>query len=103
METFKIENIKIPPIKVSGKLNKETGLLKLRTEVMGTIYEEIAELNSKAIRESLIEMGWTPPETGAALNDAIGQFLITRPSYDEMLIWQERFGKLITQTCSSTD
>ena len=54
METFKIENIQIPPIKVVPELNKETGILKLTTEVMGIITEEIAELNSQAIRESLI-------------------------------------------------
>ena len=61
METFKIENIKIPPIKVVPELNKETGILKLTTEVMGIITTEIAELNSQAIRESLVEMGWIPP------------------------------------------
>ena len=67
METFKIENIKIPPIKVVPELNKETGILKLHTHVMGIITEEIAELNSKAIRESLVEMGWTSPEAGTVL------------------------------------
>jgi len=59
---FKIENIDIPTIdfKITEKLDE--GILELRTEIMGRIHIELAELKSKAIRKALIEMGWTPPK-----------------------------------------
>jgi len=62
VDSFKIENIDIPTIdfKITPKL--DDGILELRTEIMGRIHIELAELKSKAIRKALIEMGWTPPK-----------------------------------------
>ena len=59
---WKIDNIEVPPIEIRADL-KDDGLLELQTEIMGTIKAEIVELNSQAIRDTLISMGWTPPET----------------------------------------
>ena len=70
MQTFKIENIQVPPIEIRADL-KDDGLLELQTEIMGTIKAEIVELNSRAIRDSLISMGWTPPETGKEIGEII--------------------------------
>ena len=66
METFKIENIEIPPIRVSPDL-QDDGTLLLHTYIMDTITEKRIELESQAIREALVAMGWTLPESGKKL------------------------------------
>lgn len=58
---WKIENIPVPDVKLYCELDKDTGILKVSEHIFGYVTEKIVELNSQAIREALIEMGWTPP------------------------------------------
>ena len=61
METWKIENIPIPQIKLTVE-PMDDGSLKLVSEICGRITTEIAEFKSEAIRQQLIKLGWTPPD-----------------------------------------
>ena len=38
-----------------------TGEIKIITEIMGKIEEEIIQTKSDQIRNALIDLGWTPP------------------------------------------
>ena len=67
MKTFEIKDIPVvPPVKITADL-QDDGTLRLHTYIMDTITEKMVELQSQAIREALIEIGWTTPETGKKL------------------------------------
>ena len=48
--------------KVVTEPNLVTGEIKIITEMMGRIQEEIIQTKSDQIRNALIDLGWTPPE-----------------------------------------
>ena len=64
---FEIKGIDVPvfDLKMHGVMNKE--VLKLHTEFMGRLTEEMVNFKSEAIRKALMSMGWTTPETGKEL------------------------------------
>ncbi len=71
MKTFEIKDIPVvPPVKITADL-QDDGTLRLHTYIMDTITEKIVELQSQAIRESLLSLGWTTPETGKAIKNAL--------------------------------
>jgi len=70
VDSFKIENIKIPTIDFQAKLKIDDAMLELRTEIMGRVYTEIVELKSNAIRTALITLGWVPPADKCDRNHA---------------------------------
>ena len=48
--------------KVVTEPNPVTGEIKIITEMMGRIEEEIVQTKSEQIRNALIDLGWTPPD-----------------------------------------
>lgn len=58
---WEIKGINVPifDLKMHGGMSKE--VLNLHTEFMGRVTTEMVDFKSRAIREALISMGWTPP------------------------------------------
>lgn len=48
--------------KVVTEPNPVTGEIRIVTEIMGKIEEEIIQTKSDQIRNALIDLGWTPPD-----------------------------------------
>ena len=71
---WEIEGIDVPifDLKMHGSMNKE--VLKLHAEFMGRLTEETVNFKSRAIREALIAMGWTTPETGKAIMGVLREY-----------------------------
>ncbi len=46
---------------VSSEVDYDSGLIKLRTEIMKDITYDVLSAREEHIRDSLIKLGWTPP------------------------------------------
>ena len=71
MDSWELKDIQIPPIKVQAELSEDKATILLQTEIMGIITTKLIELQSEAIRESLISIGWIPPEKRSKLMPVI--------------------------------
>ena len=58
---WEYRDIPLTNYKVVTEPNPVTGEIKIITEIMGKIEEEIIQTKSDQIRNALIDLGWTPP------------------------------------------
>jgi hypothetical protein len=68
-DNWSVRNIPISDIaqemrkyKIVTEPDPRTGDIRIITEMMGKIEEEIIQTKSDQIRNALIDLGWTPPE-----------------------------------------
>jgi hypothetical protein len=61
---WELKDIPLPDFKYSviTEPNPVTGEIKILTEIMGKIEEEIVATKADQVRNALIDLGWTPPE-----------------------------------------
>jgi len=72
MDEWKMENIPVyDKINFRSQFDPEESHLELFCEIMGHITKESVRFKSQAIRDALIGMGWTPPETGKIIKTAL--------------------------------
>jgi hypothetical protein len=55
------KDVPLHDYKVVTEPNLITGEIKIITDIMGKIQEEIIQTKSDQIRNALIDLGWTPP------------------------------------------
>lgn len=55
------KDVPLSNYKIVTEPNLITGEIKIITEIMGKIQEEIIQTKSDQIRNALIDLGWTPP------------------------------------------